>query len=80
LKDADHYLSFFNRPRLSGLKNFVFVSSKDFLLYSKLYHGKTVLLAKTHLRLKPSVFLHLVEGLQAKASVFFDQYLTTVPY
>lgn len=68
-----------NKPRPTGLKNFVLTTSEGLMLDFDIYRGAKTGFANRELGLGPSVILHLAKNIPPNSCVYFDRYFTTIP-
>jgi len=68
-----------NKPRPTGLKNFVITTSKGKVIDFEIYQGVDTPFQDKSLGLGPAVVLHLSQSIPQGSVLFFDRYFTTVP-
>jgi len=68
-----------NKPRPTGLKNFVITTSKGKVLDFEIYQGTETPFQDKTLGLGPAVVIHLSQTIPEGSVLFFDRYFTTVP-
>lgn len=68
-----------NKPRPTGLKNFVATTSDGLMVDFEIYKGANTMFGNTSLGLGPSVVLHLTKTIPPGSCVYHDRYFTTVP-
>jgi len=67
-----------NKPRPTGLKNFVIATSKGKVLDFEIYQGAETPFQDKTLGLGPAVVIHLSQTIPEGSVLFFDRYFTTV--
>lgn len=67
-----------NKPRPTGLKNFVITTSKGKVIDFEIYQGIDTPFQDKSLGLGPAVVLHLSQSIPEGSVLFFDRYFTTV--
>lgn len=68
-----------NKPRTTGLKNFVTTTSDGLMVDFEIYKGAKTMFENTSLGLGPSVVLFLSKTIPSGSCVYHDRYFTTVP-
>lgn len=67
-----------NKPRPTGLKNFVVASSSGLVVDFEIYQGPSTPLPNRELGLGPGVILRLAQTLPRNSCLYFDRYFTTL--